>query len=70
MATRISRNVRTVYHNEVVPIAEGKGTARRLSRHNMVSHARKNSLEIVALCHYVHRRFQQNSEVYADGWKQ
>lgn len=58
----------TVYHTEVSPKAEGKGFAKRLLA-AMVDHARKNGLNVIPLCPYVHAQFKRHPDDYADVWK-
>jgi predicted GNAT family acetyltransferase len=57
----------TVYHTEVSPKAQGKGLAKELLS-AMVTHARKNSLQVVPVCSYVRAQFSRHPEEYADVW--
>lgn len=67
MIIGISGNNLTVYHTEVLPIAEGKGLAKELLL-AMVEYARKNNLKVIALCPYVFAQFKRHPEEYADVW--
>ena len=64
----VSGNELTVYHTEVLPKAEGKGLAKKLLV-AMVEYARKNNLEVIALCPYVHAQFLRHPDEYSDIWK-
>lgn len=68
MIIGISGNDLTVYHTEVLPIAEGKGLAKELLL-AMVDYARKNNLQVIALCPYVFAQFKRHPDEYADIWK-
>lgn len=68
MIIGISGNVLTVYHTEVLPKAEGKGLAKELLN-AMVSHARENNLQVIALCPYVFAQFKRHPDEYKDIWK-
>lgn len=68
MEVKISEKDLTVYHTEVQPKAEGKGLAKKLLE-ALVAHARKNALQIIPLCSYVHLQFKRHPEEYADIWK-
>lgn len=57
----------TVYHTEVDPKHEGKGFAKLLLG-ELVAYARKNTLQIVPLCPYVHAQFRRHPEDYKDVW--
>ena len=57
----------TVFHTEVAPKAEGKGYAKKMLN-EMVDYARKNHLEVIPLCPYVHAQFKRHPEEYADVW--
>ncbi|HEX5025011.1 MAG TPA: GNAT family N-acetyltransferase [Agriterribacter sp.] len=67
MQINISGKALTVYHTEVLPKAEGKGLAKELLN-AMVDYARKNGLQVIALCPYVHLQFTRHPERYADIW--
>lgn len=68
MEVKISDNDLTVYHTEVQPKAEGKGLAKKLLE-ALVDHARKNALQVIPLCSYVHLQFKRHPDDYADVWK-
>lgn len=57
----------TVYHTEVAEKAEGRGYAKMLLK-EMVAYARKNGLQVIALCPFVHAQFKRHPEDYADVW--
>lgn len=67
MVISIAGNDLTVYHTEVSPKGEGKGLAKELLK-SMVDHARKNNLNVVPLCPYVHAQFKRHPDEYADVW--
>lgn len=68
MIIGIAGNDLTVYHTEVLPIAEGKGLGRKLLE-GMVDYARKNNLKVIALCPYIFAQFKRHPDEYADVWK-
>ncbi len=68
MVISVSGNELTVYHTEVSPKAEGKGLAKELLN-EMVTYARKNNLQVIALCPYVFAQFKRHSNDYKDIWK-
>ena len=65
MEVSISGKTLTVYHTEVAPHAEGKGFAKKLLD-AMVNYARKEKLEVIPLCPFVHAQFQRHPKEYAD----
>lgn len=65
MEIGIHGNIMTVYHTEVKPEFEGKGLAKKLFN-EMVSHARKNSLKVIAICPYAHAQFKRHADEYSD----
>ena len=67
MVIGISGSSLTVYHTEVFPKAEGKGMAKKLLI-AMVEYARKNKLNVIPLCPFVHAQFKRHPEEYADLW--
>lgn len=67
MDISINENTLTVYHTEVAPEAEGKGLAKQMLQ-DIVDHARKNKLQVIPLCPYVHAQFKRHPEEYADIW--
>lgn len=67
MEVSVSENDLTVYHTEVSPKAEGKGLAKKLLN-TMADHARKNGLQVFALCPFVYAQFKRHPEEYADLW--
>lgn len=67
MAVAASGNNLVVYHTEVLTKAEGKGYAKKLLQ-AMADHARKNGMQVVPLCPYVHAQFKRHEEQYADIW--
>lgn len=58
----------TVYHTEVMPKAEGRGLAKELLT-AMVTYARENNLQVIALCPYVFAQFKRHPDEYKDVWK-
>ncbi|MEO7044342.1 MAG: GNAT family N-acetyltransferase [Ferruginibacter sp.] len=58
----------TVYHTEVLPKAEGRGLAKDLLN-AMVTYARENNLQVIALCTYVFDQFKRHPDEYKDVWK-
>ncbi|MEO6287812.1 MAG: GNAT family N-acetyltransferase [Dyadobacter sp.] len=68
MVVGISETALTVYHTEVDPEMEGKGLARQMLD-AMVSYARKEHLQVVPLCEYVHLQFRRHPDEFADVWK-
>jgi len=68
MMIDVSGGELTVYHTEVLPVAEGKGLAKKLLA-SMVDYARKNNLKVIALCPYVHAQFLRHPDEYNDIWK-
>ncbi len=68
MIIGISGNALTVYHTEVLPKAEGRGLAKELLN-EMVTYARKNNLQVIALCPYVFAQFKRHPDEYKDIWK-
>ena len=58
----------TVYHTEVLAKAEGRGLAKDLLN-AMVAYARKNHLQVIALCPYVFAQFKRYPDEYKDIWK-
>ena len=68
MAINISGQNLTVYHTEVLPQLEGKGLA-KMMLDAMVDYARKNKLQVVPLCPYVHAQFKRHPDEYQDIWK-
>ena len=68
MEVSISGTSLTVYHTEVTPEKEGKGLAKKLLD-AMVDYARKNSLQVKALCPFVSAQFKRHPDEYADVWK-
>lgn len=69
MEVSISEKNLTVYHTEVSPKAEGTGLAKKMLA-AMVSYAREHSLQVTALCPYVHLQFKRHPDEYSDVWKQ
>lgn len=67
MAVGIRGKNLTAYHTEVDPKAEGKGMAKRLLA-AMVEYARKNKMQVIPLCPFVHAQFKRHPEEYADVW--
>ena len=68
MQIGISGNDLTVYHTEVLPDYEGHGLAKKLLS-AMVDYARKNQLQVIALCPYVFAQFKRHPQEYDDIWK-
>ena len=68
MQIGISGNDLTVYHTEVSPDYEGHGLAKKLLS-AMVDYARKNQLQLIALCPYVFAQFKRHPQEYDDIWK-
>lgn len=68
MDVSISGNNLTVYHTEVAPEAEGKGLAKKMLQ-EMVGYSRKNNLQVIPLCPYVHAQFSRHPHEYADLWQ-
>lgn len=68
MVIGIKKNILTAYHTEVLEKAEGKGFAKKLLS-AMVDYARKNSLQVIPLCPYVHLKFRRHPDDYADIWQ-
>jgi len=68
MQIGISGNDLTVYHTEVLPDYEGHGLAKKLLS-AMVDYARKNQLQVIALCPYVFAQFKRHPQEYYDIWK-
>jgi predicted GNAT family acetyltransferase len=68
MVISVSGSNLTVYHTEVLPQAEGRGLAKKLLV-AMVDYARKNGLQVIPLCPYVHAQFKRHPGDYADLWK-
>ena len=68
MAINISGQNLTVYHTVVLPQLEGKGLA-KMMLDAMVDYARKNKLQVIPLCPYVHAQFKRHSKDYEDVWK-
>ncbi len=64
----ISGNDMTVYHTEVLPKAEGKGLAKKMFL-TMTDYARKNNLNVIAICPYIHAQFERTKGEYSDIWK-
>jgi len=58
-----------VYHTEVSPEAGGRGLAKDLLA-AMAAYARKNHLQVTALCPFVFKQFQRHPAEFADIWKQ
>ena len=67
MVIKITGDVMTVYHTEVVPAAEGKGLAKALFN-NMTAYAREHKLKVVPLCVFVQAQFRRHPELYKDIW--
>ena len=67
MQIGISDGVLTVYHTEVEPDMEGKGTAKELLE-TMVEYARTNKLKVIPLCPYVLSMFKKHPDKYEDLW--
>lgn len=67
MDISINEKKLTVYHTEVAPEAEGQGLAKQMLQ-TMVDHARKNKLQVIPLCPYVHAQFKRHPADYADIW--
>ena len=67
MVVGVSGNNLTVYHTEVSPKEEGKGLAKKLLN-EMVAYARRNGLQVIPLCPYVHAQFKRHPNDYADIW--
>lgn len=68
MVVAVSGSLLTVYHTEVFPGGEGKGLA-KIMLDQMVAYARKNNLQVMPLCAYVHAQFKRHPDVYAGLWK-
>lgn len=68
MVIGLSETTLTVYHTEVDPAMEGRGLA-RLMLDAMVAYARKEGLQVLPLCEYVHGQFRRHPDDYADIWK-
>lgn len=56
-----------VYHTEIKPEYEGNGLS-KLLLDAMTDYARKNELQVVPLCAYVHVQFKRHPQDYADIW--
>jgi predicted GNAT family acetyltransferase len=67
MEISVTQDKLTVYHTEVLPKAEGKGLAKQLLV-TMVDYARKNTMNVIPLCPYVHAQFKRHPDEYADIW--
>lgn len=67
MAIAISGGNMTVFHTEVSEKLRGQGVAAKLLA-QMVDHARKNQLKVIALCPYVHAQFTRHEDQYKDIW--
>ena len=68
MVVRVTDKHLTVYHTEVSDKAEGKGFAKLLLA-SMVEYARKQHLQVIPLCPFVHAQFKRHPEAYADLWR-
>ena len=68
MEVRILATNLTVYHTEVSEKAKGKGYVQWLLK-EMTGYARKNKLNVIPLCPYVHAQFRRHPDEYADVWK-
>ncbi|MBC7887483.1 MAG: N-acetyltransferase [Ferruginibacter sp.] len=68
MVMAVSGNTMTVYHTEVLPIAEGRGLGKLLLK-AMADHARQNRLKVIPLCVFVQAQFKRHPELYADIWQ-
>ncbi len=68
MVIGLSESALTVYHTEVDPEMEGKGLAKQMLD-AMVAYARKEQLQVVPLCEYVHAQFRRHPDEFADVWK-
>ena len=68
MAISVNDKHLTVYHTEVSPQMEGKGFAKQLLT-TMTEYARKNHLQVIPLCPYVHAQFKRHEQEYADIWE-
>ena len=67
MAVAIDPPNLIVYHTEVAQALQGQGIAAQLLE-EMIAYARKNNLQVVPLCPYVHAQFKRHPEQYADLW--
>jgi predicted GNAT family acetyltransferase len=67
MVISIAGNNMTVYHTEVFPNGQGKGLGKKLLAH-MAEYARKNGLNVIPLCPFVHAQFKRRPEEYGDIW--
>lgn len=68
MVIGVSDTVLTVYHTEVDPELEGKGLAKQMFD-EMVGYARKEKLQVLPLCEYVHLQFRRHPDQFEDIWK-
>jgi predicted GNAT family acetyltransferase len=68
MVIGISETTLTVYHTEVEPELEGKGLAKQMFD-AMVDYARKENLQVLPLCEYVHLQFRRHPDQFEDIWK-
>ncbi|KAA0993672.1 GNAT family N-acetyltransferase [Dyadobacter aurulentus] len=68
MVIGLSETTLTVYHTEVDPEMEGKGFAKEMFD-AMVAYARKEQLQVLPLCQYVHAQFRRHPQDYEDIWK-
>jgi uncharacterized protein len=68
MVVSVADKTLTVYHTEVAAEMEGQGLAKKMLD-EMVGYARRNGLQVVPLCPYVHAQFKRHPEAYADVWQ-
>ena len=67
MVISIAEEKLTVYHTEVADKAGGKGLAKKMFE-AMISHARKEHLQVLPLCTFVQAQLKRNPANYADLW--
>ena len=68
MEVSINGSNLTVYHTEVSEKAQGRGYAKKILD-TMTDYARKNKLQVIPLCPYVHAQFKRKASEYQDLWK-
>jgi predicted GNAT family acetyltransferase len=68
MVVGVSDTALTVYHTEVDENMSGKGYA-KLMLDEMVGYARKQNLQVVPLCEYVHVQFKKHPDEFQDVWR-
>jgi uncharacterized protein len=69
MEIAIKDNNIVVYHTEVSEKLKGRGIGTALFE-ALVNYARKNQLQVIALCSFVRAQFKRHPELYQDVWNQ